>query len=62
MTPSEQKIKLYDLCKKFVKDQTIWGPECVYQSDRVIENAYVFIAEICDVVGYEPLPDEEDDE
>lgn len=44
--------KLIALCKKFVVDQEITCSESVYQSDRVIENAYEFIEEICNIVGY----------
>ena len=43
---------LYALCQKFIKDQIIICSECVYQSDRVIENAYELIEEICNIVGY----------
>lgn len=44
--------ELYNLCKKFVKDQNIHCAETVHQSDRVIENAYVFIEQLCNIVGY----------
>ena len=60
MTPEE---KVYQIVKKFVADQRIYCSETVYQSDRVIENAYQFIEELCEVVGYrdfkEDCPDEE---
>lgn len=44
--------KLWTLCKKFVETQQITCAESVYQSDRVIENAYELIEEICNLVGY----------
>lgn len=43
---------LFNLCKKFIEAQKISCPETIYQSDRVIENAYEFIEDICDIVGY----------
>jgi hypothetical protein len=52
--------KLYQLVSDFIEEQRILGPECVYQSDRVIENAYEFIHKLCDVVGYKELEDEDD--
>ena len=53
--------KLYQLVSNFIEEQSIRCPEDVYQSDRVIENAYVFIEQLCDVVGYKEL-EEEDEE
>lgn len=43
---------LVALCKKFVADNEIGCSEKVYQSDRVIENAYEFIERVCETVGY----------
>lgn len=40
------------LCQKFIKEQKIRTPESVYQMDNVIENAYEFIEQVCDIVGY----------
>lgn len=58
MTPSEKKIKLYDLCLKFINENDIYCDETVYQSDRVIQEAYDFIAEICEIVGYKEFEDD----
>jgi hypothetical protein len=44
--------KLLELCEAFVGAQEITCPESVYQSDRVIENAYELIEDICNIVGY----------
>lgn len=55
----EELRKLKAHCKAFVKDQQIWGSECVYQSDRVIENAYQFIDGVCEIVGFETIPEED---
>lgn len=48
----KQLLELWKTCKGFVDEQTISCAECVYQSDRVIENAYELIEKICDIVGY----------
>lgn len=44
--------KLEELCKKFIENNNISCSETVFQSDRIIENAYEFIEKICDIVGY----------
>lgn len=54
--------EVYELCKEFIEEQRIWSAECVYQSDRVIENAYELIANICEIIGYVDLPDEEEED
>lgn len=59
---SNEANQLLKLCQEFIKEQRIYGPENVYQSDRVIDNAYVFIAEICDIVGYEEYVEEVDED
>jgi hypothetical protein len=50
--------ELLALCKKFIDDNDIGCSEVIYQSDRVIENAYEFIEDICDIVGYKEYEDE----
>ena len=50
---------LVNLCVKFIKDNGISCPETIYQMDRVIVNAYQFIEDVCNLVGY--LPCEDDD-
>lgn len=57
---TEKALELYDIVEQFIEEQNIWGDECVYQSDRVIENAYAFIAQLCDIVGYKELEDADD--
>jgi hypothetical protein len=47
-----QKDRLFELCFKFIQEQEISCSEAVYQSDRVIENAYELIDGICKIVGY----------
>lgn len=51
-TYTEKRHLLYNLCKKFIEEQEITCGESVYQTDRVIENAYELIENICDIVGY----------
>ena len=51
--------RLEKICKDFVAKQEITCAESVYQSDRVIENAYEFIESICNEVGYHKCEDNE---
>lgn len=55
----ELKDKLWEHCKSFVAAQSIYSSESVYQSDRVIENAYEFIEGVCDIVGYHEVEEDE---
>lgn len=59
---SEEKNKLWDVCKQFIEENEIGRCETVYQCDRVILNASEFIESICDIVGYIPSEDEFEDE
>lgn len=52
---------LMALCREFIDEQKISCAETIYQTDRVIENAYEFIEGICDIVGY-CCEDEEDED
>lgn len=65
MINTEPSVKemaaLWNVCAKFIEQQKIGCPETIYQMDRVIENAYEFIQDICDEVGYYE-PEEYDDE
>ena len=58
MTDAEKKDKLLEIVQSFIKAQSIHCPETIYQTDRVIENAYEFIQDLCDVVGYQELDEE----
>lgn len=58
MTPKQEE--LLALCKRFIEENTISCAETIYQTDRVIENSYEFIHDICEVVGYHEYS--EDDE
>lgn len=49
--------QLIELCQKFINDHGISCPETIYQSDRVIEDAYEFIEAICELVGYQEVDD-----
>lgn len=59
-TKTTKAEKLLAHVEQFIKAQHIYCGETVYQSDRVIENAYEFITGCCEIVGY--LRDEEDDD
>lgn len=50
---------LWNVCRKFIEEQEIGAPETIHQCDWVIENAYEFIEDVCEVVGYKPYEDAE---
>jgi len=56
---TQKGAKLLKIMQAFIEKQKISCAETVYQSDRVIENAYELIQDICDVVGYYKYDDEE---
>lgn len=47
------------MVREFIDTQDISCAETIYQSDRVIENAYEFIEKLCDLVGYKKYEDDE---
>lgn len=53
-------VRLWQLCAAFIEENNIYCKETVYQTDRVIENAYSFIGSICDEVGYVDYEDEDE--
>jgi len=59
MTKTEQRLALYDLCLKFIDENDISCEEDAYQSNRVIQGAYDFIADVCNIVGYKEFNDDE---
>jgi hypothetical protein len=59
MTTDEQKEALWEAVTRFIDEQRIECGEAIYQTDRVIQNAYEFIEELCDIVGYYEYTDEE---
>lgn len=50
---------LHQLVQDFVKDNDITCAETIYQSDRVIENAYELIHKMVEIVGYAPMKDDD---
>jgi hypothetical protein len=50
--------ELVEHCRQFIRDQGIHGPETIYQCDGVVLNALEFVQGVCDIVGYEPIPNE----
>lgn len=56
----KEMAELWNVCMKFIKAQGIGCQETIYQTDWVIENAYEFIEDICDVVGYVEYEDDQD--
>jgi len=60
MNRKDKAEKVLQIVESFVKDQQIHCPEVIYQSDRVIMNAYEFIDELVSIAGF--LPDDKEDE
>ena len=52
-------MALWEVCQGFIKAQDIHCAETIYQTDWVIENAYEFIEDVCEVVGYMEYEDDE---
>ena len=48
----KELTELHRICLDFIEKKKITCPETIYQTDRVIEGAYEFIQDICDIVGY----------
>jgi hypothetical protein len=59
MSDEQKGAQLLSLVRRFMTEQRISCPETIYQTDRVIENAYEFVDKACGIVGY---PSEEEDE
>lgn len=55
----KEMAALWNICAKFIEEQEIGCAETIYQTDWVIENAYEFVENVCNVVGYLPYEDEE---
>jgi hypothetical protein len=63
MMNTEPSVKemaaLWNKCMQFIEAQHINCPETIYQTDWVIENAYEFIEQVCNIVGYKEYKDDE---
>lgn len=57
MEDDEKAFNLLAFAQKFIAEQSITCSETIYQTDRVIENAYEFIEGVCDIAGYAPDED-----
>lgn len=60
-TPDERVAKaerVLTIVEAFVRKQRITCAETISQTDRVIENAYDFIEDLCNVAGYLPESDD----
>lgn len=53
-----KKDKLLEVVETFIEKHNISCPETIYQMDSVIRDAYEFIEELCNVVGYYELEDD----
>lgn len=52
------KERLLLLCEKYIKDHQISESSCIGQNDDIIIDAYDFIDDICEIVGYYKNPEE----
>lgn len=58
----EAEARLTAIVREFVEKHHVSCPETIHQTDRVIENAYELIEDLCNVVGYyRYLDDQETD-
>lgn len=48
-----------DVINNFIEDNDITCAEHIYQEDFIIENALYFIEDICSIVGYKDVENEE---
>lgn len=49
---TEELMKLWDEVHNFITKMNINCEETIFQSDSVIINAYEFIYDLCEIVGY----------
>ena len=54
----DKRKELWEVCEKYINDHRIDCPEDICQSDDVILDAYDFIGDICEIVGYYEYPEE----
>ncbi len=52
MIRTDQNELLRQIVDSFIEKQRISCAESIYQTDRVIENAYTLIEDLANVVGY----------
>jgi|SRR5215217_718275 len=52
--------KMKAIIQNFVEEQDIICAETIYQTDRVIENAYELIEKLVELVGYKELEDDDE--
>lgn len=60
LTREQKAIKVLEVVEKFVSNNKISCPETISQCDWVLENAYEFIEDLCDVAGYYEYPEEQE--
>jgi hypothetical protein len=55
----DRRQTLEEHCRKFFQDNKIYDAETICYKDKVIENAYQFLVEIGNIIGFEPNPEED---
>lgn len=61
MSNADDRRKLYALCSDFITENGIHCPEDIVQADHIIANAYDFLEEMCELIGYAEFVDEGDE-
>lgn len=61
MSNADDRRKLYALCSDFIMENGIHCPEDIAQVDHIIANAYDFLEEMCELIGYAEFTDEGDE-
>lgn len=52
--------KIKAIIQNFIEEQEISCAETIYQTDRVIVNAYEFIESLVEIVGYKEYEDDDE--
>jgi hypothetical protein len=58
----DRRRNLEALCRQFFIENKIYDAETICGKDSVIVNAFDFMCEIGDIIGYEKRPKDEDDD
>lgn len=48
----QERREVYHIVENFIKENEIRCPEMIYDCDYIIQNAYKFIQNLCEKVGY----------
>jgi hypothetical protein len=54
-----KQLELYNLCIKFIENNGIRCAETIYQTDNISENSLKLVENICDIIGYINIENDE---